>query len=141
MRYLLTQYFSIVSHLGRSLLYPNPDRMQVRSIVVSKRPAQLAADIFRQPLGCGVINWQLDHVRAGKNIALLLEAYLPALRRSDQLKVRIVQRQQKTVIEPLADFPGQSFNNGKIKVYLILIERSLDLNLHVIVVALQLLQV
>src|SRR5579875_3285181 len=107
------------------------------AIIRGKRLAQFATDILGQALRRRVIDGQLYHVAARKVVAPLLKANLPVVGRRNQGEVRIVQRQQEAVIEPLANLPGQSLQDGKVKDQLIGAQFAFDLDQHTVVMTMQ----
>ena len=53
------------------------------------------------------------------------------------MQVRIMQRQQETMIQCTTNFPGKAFEHGKIKDQFILIERAFRLYQHTIIMTMQ----
>src|ERR1700686_497743 len=51
--------------------------------------------------------------------------------------MRVMHRQQKAVVEPLANLPGQPLDDGKVEDQLILVERAFHLDQHAIVMPVQ----
>src|SRR5579859_4981369 len=111
--------------------------MHIINRICGERVAQLTANVLSQPFSRRIIDGQLHHVGSWENIAFLAKTHLPLVGQFFQFEMRIKHGQQKTVVESLANLPGQLFDNGEIEDQLILVQCAIHLDQHPVVMPMQ----